>query len=155
MNNPSDRAADLFARGFNCAQAVFSAFAAQLGLDETAALRLASPFGGGMARRGEVCGAVTGALMAIGLARGASTPEGKEPTYLIGQEFMRRFEAQQGALACRALIGFDILQPEDRARARQAGVFQIICPALVRSAAEITAAMLAEENAVNKTGSAP
>lgn len=142
MDNPSDLATAHFAQGFNCAQAVLAAFAPALGLDETTALRIASPLGGGIARRGQVCGAVTGALMALGLARGASTPEGKEKTYRLAGEFLRRFEERHATLLCHDLIGCDMSTPQGLLQARQSGVFQSLCPRFVQSAAEIVREML-------------
>ena len=90
-------------QSFNCSQSVLSAFAAQYGLDKETALKLASPFGGGVARRGEICGAVTGALLVLGLARGADKPAGKDEIYRLSQEFMRLFEEKHGTLLCREL----------------------------------------------------
>jgi C_GCAxxG_C_C family probable redox protein len=142
INPPAGTAEARFAQGFNCAQAVFSFFAARYGLDETAALKMASLFGGGVSRRGELCGAVSGALLALGLARGASTPEGKEEAYRLGQEFMRQFDARHHSLLCRDLLGYDISQPGIREQARQAGVFKTRCPVFVRDAAEIVQTML-------------
>jgi C_GCAxxG_C_C family probable redox protein len=142
MNNPADIAVARFAQKLNCAQSVFSAFAADFGLDEETALKIASPFGGGVARQGEVCGAVTGGLMALGLARGSSTPEGKDETYRLSLEFLRRFEEQHGKILCRDLIGYDLRNHAAHEQARQAGVFTSICPRLVRDAAEIVASLL-------------
>lgn len=68
--NQSERAVACFKEGFSCSQAVFSTFAPQLGLECELALKVAGLFGGGMGRLGEVCGAVTGALMALGLKYG-------------------------------------------------------------------------------------
>jgi C_GCAxxG_C_C family probable redox protein len=62
MATPAETAVTVFSQSYNCSQAVFSAFAAQYGLDKKTALKLASPFGGGMGLRGEICGAVSGAL---------------------------------------------------------------------------------------------
>lgn len=144
MDNPADIAAARFAQKLNCAQSVFSAFAPRLGLDEATALKIASPFGGGVARQGEVCGAVTGALMAIGLARGSSTPEKKEETYRLSQEFLRRFEAKHKTILCRGLVGYDIRVPLESARAKESGVFESICPNVVRDAAELANEILDE-----------
>jgi C_GCAxxG_C_C family probable redox protein len=141
-NDPGKMAEERFGHGFNCAQAVFTAFAGHYGLDDAAALKLVSPFGGGVARRGEVCGAVTGGLLVLGLARGASTPEGKEEIYRLAQEFLQEFEAGHQTILCRDLIGYDISQPESHQQARAAGVFKSVCPCLVRDAAEIIHAML-------------
>ena len=143
MTQSSDTAKEIFLGNFNCAQAVFAAFATQYGLPKETALKLASPFGGGVARRGEVCGAVTGALLALGLARGNETPAGKEETYRLAQEFMRRFEDQHQSLLCRELLGCDLSTPEGYQKAAEKGAFRSICPLLVNDAAEIVQAMLA------------
>ncbi len=145
MDNPVEHASARFAQGLNCAQAVFATFAPALGLDETAALRLASPLGGGIGRSGNVCGAVTGGLMALGLGRDASTPEGKESTYLLAEEFIRRFREKHGTILCHVLLGYDISAPEGLAAARGSGRFKEICPFVVRTAAEMTAILLAEK----------
>jgi len=144
MNNPADTAAARLDQGFNCAQSVLAAFAGQLGLDESRALMLASPFGGGVSRRGEVCGAVSGALMVLGLAQGADTPAGKESAYLLGQDFLQRFEARHGTILCRKLIDCDISTPEGLQQARSRGVFKALCPRFVRNATEIAQALLVE-----------
>jgi len=142
MTDLPEAAVNCFSRSFNCSQAVFSTFAPQFGMDEKTALKLASPFGGGIARRGEICGAVSGALLTLGLARGADTPAGKEEIYRLSQEFMRRFEEKHGTLLCRELIGCDIRTPAGYQAAAEKRVFVTICPALVREAAEITQALL-------------
>ncbi|MFH0878778.1 MAG: C-GCAxxG-C-C family protein [Lentisphaerota bacterium] len=144
MSNPVDIADKHFEQDFNCAQSVFSAFAVQfnLYLDEETAVKIAAPFGGGMARRGGPCGAVTGALMAIGLARGAATPESKEEVYRLGREFMRRFEEKHGTLLCRELIGCDISTPEGLQNAHASGVTRSVCPKVVHDAAEILHTLL-------------
>jgi C_GCAxxG_C_C family probable redox protein len=142
MVAPSEKAIAVFDQGFNCAQSVFSAFAAQYGLAARTALKLASPFGGGVARRGEMCGAVTGALMALGLARGADTPAGKAEIYRISQEFMRRFEAKHSTLLCRDLIGIDISTPQGWQQAKDTGKLTTLCPVLVRDAVEMVQELL-------------
>ena len=111
MATPAEIAGIVFSQNFNCSQSVFSAFAPQFGLDRETALKLASPFGGGVARRGEVCGAVTGALLALGLARGAQAPAGKEEIYRLSQEFMRLFEQKHNTVLCRDLIDCDLSTP--------------------------------------------
>jgi C_GCAxxG_C_C family probable redox protein len=131
-----------FQENFNCAQAVLAAFAPELGLSETQALKLASPFGGGVARRGLVCGAVSGALMALGLAGGAATPAEKEAAYRMSQEFLQRFETRHASLLCRDLLGYDLATPEGNQAARQAGVFNSLCPRFVGDAAQLVQDML-------------
>jgi hypothetical protein len=66
INNPVKTANNLHNAGFNCAQAVFAALAPEFGLDQATAVKIAATLGGGIARTGETCGAVTGALLTIG-----------------------------------------------------------------------------------------
>jgi len=109
------------------------------------ALKIAASFGGGMARTGKTCGVVTGGLMALGLKYGYTAPEGKDSTYQIAQEFMHRFEKKHGSLACRDLIGFNISTPESREQAQKSGVFESICPVLVRDAVETVQELLTKK----------
>jgi C_GCAxxG_C_C family probable redox protein len=143
----ADHAASVFADGFNCAQAVFSTAAPGLGLDEETAARIATPFGGGMARMGQTCGVVTGAFMAIGLARGNSSPadkETKEATYVVALEFVKRFMERHGSIACRDLLGCDIGTHEGHERAKQLKLFDTVCSKLVRDSVEMLEDMLAK-----------
>lgn len=142
MTNYPEIAVARFRQDFNCAQSVLVAFASGYGLTDEMALKISASFGGGMARSGKTCGAVTGGLMALGLKYGYTVPEGRDAMYGIALEFMHRFEKLHGSLSCRDLLGFDVSTPENREKARQAGVFQNICPGLVHDAAEIVQAML-------------
>ncbi len=144
MGTQTDAAVKRFDEGYSCSQAVFSACAPGFGVDDETALKIASAFGGGIGRRGEVCGAVTGALMALGLAAGhADNAEAsKTATYALVDEFLRRFGAAHGTITCRALIGQAIDTPGGLQAARDAGVFRTICPGLVADAASIVATML-------------
>ncbi len=90
-----------------------------------------------MARTGETCGAVTGGLMVIGLKGGYTTPDGKDATYSLAREFMRRFEEKHGTLICRDLIGCNLCTEEDLQQAKEKGVFESVCPNLVRDSIEI------------------
>ena len=135
-NDLIQTARDRFAQGFNCSQSVFSAFAFQLVLSNETALKLSSPFGAGMARQGQVCGALTGALMVLGLQHGNFDPEGKEQTYQIADEFIRKFKERHGTILCRELIGYDISSQAGLQAARERRVFTTICPALVKETAE-------------------
>ena len=141
-NKTSEIAGTLFDQNFNCAQSVFASFASQLGMEERRMLKMASPFGGGVARRGHICGAVTGGLMALGLGRGAETPLGKEAAYQIGQEFMARFESRHGSIMCRVLLDCDISTEAGSQQAREKGLFKTICPQFVRDAVAIAQDML-------------
>jgi C_GCAxxG_C_C family probable redox protein len=94
-----------------------------------------------MGRTGETCGAVSGALMVIGLRYGQPTAEdkdAKEKTYELAREFMNRFAARNnGCVKCRELLGHDISIPEDMQTARDQGLFETLCPKFVRDAAEV------------------
>ncbi len=142
MTTPAERARNYFDQTYNCSQSVFSAFTPLQGIDEKTALRLAAPFGGGFARQGHVCGAVTGALLVLGLTRGKEIPAGKGEIYTLSQEFIRRFEAKHGSLLCRSLIDFDISTPEGYQNASESGVFKKVCPRLIETAVEVVQEML-------------
>jgi C_GCAxxG_C_C family probable redox protein len=144
MDQPLQNAEDFFKEGFNCAQSVFAVVAPQYGIPRETAFKIASPFGGGIAHRGGICGAVTGALLALGLAHGAATPAEKEATYRLANEFMRRFEERHGSVTCRDLLGCDISTPEGSQAAKDRNVFAEICFPLVKDAAAILSEMLEE-----------
>jgi C_GCAxxG_C_C family probable redox protein len=141
-----ERAALSFKEGFNCAQAVLSAYGPELGLNRELALKVAGAFGGGMGRQGETCGAVTGAFMAIGLKCGVAKAdeEAKEKTYRLVKEFTEAFKARNGSTICRELLGLDIGTVEGRKKATEKKLFTTLCPKLVRDAAEIIGQMLRE-----------
>ena len=129
-----------FKSGFNCAQSVLSAFSKDFGMDDVLAMRIAGGFGGGMGRRGDTCGAVTGALMVLGLRFATTDPEdkqGKEDTYQLVKDFMGRFADRHGALRCNDLLGVDINTAEGLHMAREEGKFKQRCPDFVGSAVEI------------------
>lgn len=105
--NHAQEAQRLFLKGYNCAQAVFCAFCDVTGMDLNEAARLSAPFGGGMGRLREVCGTVSGALLALGALQGYADPQdpaAKAAHYRQVQTFARRFEAENGALRCRDLL---------------------------------------------------
>jgi C_GCAxxG_C_C family probable redox protein len=142
MPDPIQAAEDRFTQGFNCSQAVFSAYASQLGIADETALKLASPFGGGVAHQGDVCGAVSGGLMALGLGRGSATVDQKDETYRLAEEFIQRFQERHGSILCRELIGHDISTLAGLKNAREQKVFNTICPGLVKDAAGLVAEFL-------------
>jgi C_GCAxxG_C_C family probable redox protein len=135
-----EEAVTCFKEGFICSQAVLSAYAPQLGLDRGTALKIADGFGGGMARMGETCGAVTGAFMVSGLKHGRTSVEdtqAHETTYDLVNEFVRRFKSRNKSIVCRELLGCDISTPGGLKNARQQNLSTTICPGYVRDAAEI------------------
>ena len=142
MTDPVSIAQERFAQKFNCSQAVFSAFAPKFGIQDEIALKLASPFGGGTAHKGHVCGAVTGALMVLGLQKGNAIPETKEELYRLAEEYINRFEKNHGSILCRELTGYDISKPDEFQKARESRVFYDTCPGLVKDAAELVSEFL-------------
>lgn len=135
-----------FAGGYNCCQSVLAVLAAHQGLDAEVAIRLATGFGVGMARAG-TCGAVSGAVMALGLAGGGGGPDGqgqKTATYGRVREFYSRFLERNGSIICRDLIGLDPTTPDGLARAREEQLFASICRHLVTDAVQLAQAVLAE-----------
>lgn len=131
----------------NCAQSVLGAFSDELGLSEEQARRVSFCFFSGM-RKAEVCGACTGALMALGLKYGQTVKgdlETRQKGAALAEQFLERFKAENGSYICRDILGYDISKPEEAEKARSCGVFKTVCPKMVASAARIVEKMM-EEN---------
>lgn len=126
-------AVDLFSQKYVCSQAVFAAFSPDLGLDKEQALKIGACFGSGM-RKGEVCGACTGALMALGLKYG----EDKEKSNEACVRFLDEFKKENGSYICNELLDCDITTPEGVEYAVDNNLFLEFCPKMVESAAKIT-----------------
>jgi C_GCAxxG_C_C family probable redox protein len=144
----SERAIQLHTEGANCAQSVACAFAADFGLEPEAVMRMATGFGGGMGRMAGVCGAVTGAFLVLGMARGmrfAREGEAKERTYAMVRQMATRFRAANGALGCRELLGLDIGTPEGMAAAKARDAFATTCTGYIASAVGTLEEMLADQ----------
>ncbi len=144
--NKADKALELFANNFNCSQAVLTAFAPDFSLDEELALKLGTSFGGG-ARNGEMCGAVSGALLVIGLKYGhyiASDNEQKSRAYSIAVEYTKRFKDANSSIVCRDLLGYDLTNPEEMTYIKDKGLFTVVCPKMIKSAVEILENVLAD-----------
>ena len=141
----ADTAASIFQKNFSCSQSVLSAFAEDFGLDYETALKVAGGFGGGMGRMGEVCGAVSGAVMVIGLKNSegeTETVESKTRTYEIVRDFIARFRSRNDNIRCNDLLGVDISTHEGHKEAAKLGLFKTQCRQYVRDAAEILEEML-------------
>jgi C_GCAxxG_C_C family probable redox protein len=146
--NQADLAASRFAQGHNCAQAVLSVFADKCGIVETTALKLATGFGGGMGRQAETCGAVTGAMMSLGLLHGSEQPdrETREQVYAMVRDLAERFKARNETLICRELMKCDISTPDGLRRAVEENMHSTTCPKFVRDAVEILEEMESEKD---------
>ena len=132
-------AVHLFEDGYRCSQAVFASFSQNFGLSKEQALKIGACFGSGM-RKGEVCGACTGALMALGLKFG----ENKEKSDEVCERFLDEFEKENGSYICRDLLECDISTPEGVKYAKDNNLFKEFCPKMVESAAKITKEILSE-----------
>lgn len=104
-----ERAVALFKQGFNCSQAVFTAYADLYGLDETLALQISASFGGGLGRMREVCGCMSAMALIAGLETGstqAHDPAGKQCNYEKVQQLAEAYrKVSGGSILCRELLG--------------------------------------------------
>jgi C_GCAxxG_C_C family probable redox protein len=140
-----ERAVSTLDEGYSCSQSVFSSFAPELGLDREMALRVATAFGGGMGYRGDTCGAVTGAFMAIGLKHGRLRPDDEETrdlAYSLVNRFVEEFKAIHGSIVCRELLGFDLNTPEGARLSEERWPDRMPCRDLVKDAARILEELL-------------
>jgi len=140
MPDKGQLAVDKFVEGYNCAQSVVCAFHDECGLSEDAALKVSGGFGGGMGRKQEVCGAVTGGIMILGLRRDRATRGSPvtEDLFRATREFMDGFAARNGSYLCRDLLsGYDLSSAEGYRRIVEAGLFAKVCKECVRCAAEM------------------
>lgn len=140
-----NKAVELYNSQFLCSQAVLAAFAEELGMSEEQALKIGACFGSGMCR-GEVCGACTGALMALGLKHGKCEPgsENRAKTNEITLKFLDLFRSENGSYICNELLGCDLTTEEGKAYARSKGLFNDFCPKMVASAARIAEELMNE-----------
>ena len=137
-----------FRSNFNCAQSVLVPWANELNIDEKTALKLATGFGGGIASKGETCGTVTGAYMAIGLKYGKSElgdDVSKANTLNKIAEFDEQFISRFGSLKCKDLLKADISNPADKEKLVNQGDFDKVCPGFVMGVTEILDKILHED----------
>jgi C_GCAxxG_C_C family probable redox protein len=140
MSKNSQAAQEMFLEGYNCAQAVLACCGRDYGLPHQTAINIAQAFGGGIGRTGNICGAVTGALMLIGFKCGiknAKDVAAKQEAHRLAREFMERFRAHNGSIICCDLLGCDISTDKGMKEAHAKGLTTTICPKLVKDGAEI------------------
>jgi len=146
MKSKSEKAAGMMAGGWNCAQSVLAVFCEELNFHGETAMKLATGFGAGMARKQEVCGAVTGGIMAIGLKHGQGREdekEAKELTYRLAREFMDRFVAEYASCLCRDLLsGCDLSTEAGQKQYRENGLAEKTCRPCVRGAVRMLGEIL-------------
>ena len=149
MSEKTRHATERFRSGFNCSQSVLSAFAEDFGLSRDSCLRLASPFGSGIARMQETCGAVTGALMAIGLKYGKGengTEDDKTIAYRQSQFLVNEFKKRNTTICCRQLLdGYDMNSPQEMAKIMELDLYNNYCLKYIQDAVEITETILSDK----------
>lgn len=135
-----ERIREEFIKGYDCSQVVLRAFAKELGITEAQANKVSACFGGGMLI-GEVCGAVTGALMVIGLKYGHDDPavlmEQKEIMMAKSAQFRERFLEKYKTVICRPMLGYDVSKPEELKAALDSGRMLEFCPKAVKDAIDM------------------
>lgn len=136
----AEEAVAIFKNGCNCSQSVLSVFAGESGLDKMTVLKIASGFGGGIGHMGQTCGAVTGAVMAIGLKNSMAsekTHEFNQKNYDTIGRMVDEFKKRNGSILCKELFGIDFNDAEAYRKARKEGLFYKVCPKLISDAVQI------------------
>ena len=136
----SEHARDLFLSGYNCAQSVVLSFADDLKYSKELAQKMAAGFGGGMGKQQETCGAVTGAIMVLGLLKGEevnNNDELKAQTYGSVKEMTREFVSTFKTTSCRELTGCDLNTPEGAEEFKEKKIMDTVCADCVKKAVEI------------------
>lgn len=146
-----EMALDYFNKKFHCSQAVLAAYAKECGLTEKQALKLGACFGSGM-RKGEVCGAVTGALMVLGALYGQydkADAQSRLTANEVNDKMMNKFSEQCGSYLCNDLLHCDIKTKEGIDYAVQNNLFTNFCPKMVAKAVDILEEIIREQEAKN------
>jgi len=144
MTRP-EKAVQIFNDGYSCSQAVLAAYADDYGLDLDMALKISGPFGGGIGSSGDICGALSGAAMVLGLEyRGteAGPTEAKKQTMSLVRQMLADFREKHGCIDCVDILGIDISNAEGAQEAREKGLFETRCPECVKDASELLETLL-------------
>jgi C_GCAxxG_C_C family probable redox protein len=146
MQTKSDLAAEKFAAGYNCAQSVAWAFADELGLDKNMLLKLATGLGGGMGHMQEVCGAVSGGVLALGAKFGRDengTRDQTNTTYAKTRELFARFQALHGTCLCGELLpDCDLNTAAGQQKFKEQNLRNLVCTQCVRDATTLVEELL-------------
>lgn len=145
MKTKAEQAEAIFINGFNCAQAVFSAYSEEFGIDRTSALKISCGFGAGMGRRQEVCGALSGAILLIGCKYGKTIREdnaANDLTYTLVRELSDKFIAKHGSISCKELLGCNLQTPGGQQFFKENNFKENKCGRYVHDAAEFVEGML-------------
>jgi C_GCAxxG_C_C family probable redox protein len=146
--NKIEQAKSLFSDGYLCSQSILITYAPRFGLEPEMAAKIGAPFGGGIARRGDICGAVNGAFMVLGLKYGHLSPddqETKEEAYRKVEEFISDFQERYGSIRCKELLEIDIRTPQGLQSAYDQQLFTTRCPRFVGDAVEILDQLMGDD----------
>ena len=133
MNEKAQTASAPEIQTFNCSQKLFSAFCTDYGMDKNFGLRISGALGGGM-RIGETCGVLLAALLVVGLKYGSADPADFEAKALCDEkerQVSAAFLEMYGCIACRDILGIDTSVGDNRAKAKELGLFRDICPNII------------------------
>lgn len=122
-----------FSKGFDCSQVVMACSADDIGMNEESAKKVSASFGEGM-MCGETCGAVTGALMAIGMKYGHYMENHQNQKKMMVEktvEFKEKFLQKYSSGMCKDLLGYNISVPEDREKIIEKGLLVNFCPKVI------------------------
>lgn len=141
--NPIEKTMDLAGNGLHCSQAILAAFGEQFGVGLEEAKKLGRPFGGGMGHLALTCGAISGAIMVLGLA-GNNSEEAlaRKEAFKSVRELVERFEKRHGTSVCKELLGADMSTAAGMQKIREKKLTDRFCPGFIRDTAEILAELL-------------
>lgn len=141
MTAREEVAVQKFRGGYNCAQSVLFAHCDELGLDRNTALRLSCGLGAGMGRKQQVCGAVSGGVLVLGLRHGRGQNDDRsatETTYAKTRQLLDRFAQEHGTIICKDLLkGCDLATPEGQASFKNNDLLNKVCVPCVQSVMKI------------------
>lgn len=142
-----EKAEQLLHQQYHCSQALFGAFAGDVGLDLKTAFKISTCFGGGM-RQGGVCGCISASLLVLGMTMGFYDAQDREMEMYGNkktEEFIRLFKERMGGCTqCRDILGKDISKPEEMAEIRKEGLIVQKCPRAINASIEILEEILAD-----------
>ena len=147
FDESAELAKKFFAGKYNCSQSTMKAILLELNLDFDQIMPLAAGIGAGVAHEGNACGAVTGAILALGVVEGKlhnGPLEQKEAAYASGEEFVSRFKEKHGTIICDQLTGIAMTDLDARKTANENGTFAKKCPTFVSDAVRIALEMVNE-----------
>jgi len=134
-------------RGYHCSESVLLAACQKLGVDDTLIPKIGTAFGGGMARTGEVCGAVVGAIMIISMQKGRSLPtESDAEAYALTKKLLKRFREEMGSIYCREMTDIDLNTESGLEQFRSSDVPVRVCVPAAGLAYQLAIDLLSESD---------